>query len=205
MTINSKVDICNMALSHLGNYGTVTNIDTPTNDKEITFALWYDITRQTTLKYLMPNFALARKVVAKLVETPIFGYAYAYEYPNDCLKVLGIGDIDQKGFNYTIEGGKIYTDVDYEEGMPIRYIKDIKDVNKFSPEFKMHFSFDLANNTALPITQDKDKAAFIIAQLPGKMAMLSGVNAQENPPVRRSISRFRTSRYGVIRDNAQKK
>ena len=37
MPITSKVDICNMAISHLGNYGTVSNIDTPVTDKAVSY------------------------------------------------------------------------------------------------------------------------------------------------------------------------
>jgi hypothetical protein len=199
MAINSKNDICNMALSHLGNYGTVNDIDTPTNDKETTFALWYDITRQATIKLLMPNFALARKTVAKIVTTPAFGFKIVYEYPNDCLKLLGIGDINEKDYNYAVEGNRIYTDYEWPDGLPVRYLKDIKDVNTMSPEFKVEFSFELAANVALPITQDPQKAALIIKQLPEKRASLSGLNAQENKPIRVSRSQFKQARYAFLR------
>jgi len=158
MAINSKVDLCNMSLGHLGNYGTITDIDTPTEDKEITFALWYDISRQTFLKMTMPNFALDRRVVSRRSTLPPFGtdlgYQYAYEYPNDCLKLLGIGEVMEKENNYAVEGRNIWTDELYENGLPIRFIKDITDVTVMSPEFKMTFSVYLASNVALEITQD---------------------------------------------------
>lgn len=199
MAINSKVDLCNMALGHLGNYGTVSNIDTPSNDKEITFALWYDISRQTFLKTIMPNFALARKVVAQVVIAPPFGsdlgYQKAYEYPSDCLKVLGIGEVKEKENNYAVEGNLIWTDQEYPNGLPLRYIKDVTDVTKMSPEFKMGFSIFLASNAAMDITQDVNKANTLLKMLPEKMATISGLNAQENMPIRISRSRFMAARY----------
>lgn len=199
MSITSKVDLCNMALGHLGNFGTISNIDTPTNDKEITFALWYDISRQTFLKMVMPNFALARKVVAKVVTPPPFGdelgYQNAYEYPADCLKVLGIGEVKDKENNYAVEGNLIWTDEDYESGLPLRYIKDFEDVTLMSPEFKMVFSIFLGSNVAMDITQDVSKANSLLKMLPEKMSTLSGLNAQENMPIRISRSRFKEARY----------
>jgi len=210
MAINSKSDICNLALGHLGNYGTVSDIDTPTNDKERTFALWYDITRQTTLKLLMPNFSLARKATSKVIglDDVGSGYEFAYEYPVDCLKLLGVGDIDLKDLSISVEtsGGstRIFTDIDYTDGMPIRYIKDISIVTAMSPEYKMYLSFELAANVAVAITQDPAKAAMIIKQLPGKMASLSALNAQENPPIRINNSKFKAARFGALSHNPSK-
>lgn len=210
MTISSKVDICNLSLSHLGNYGTVSDIDIPTNDKETTFALWYDITRQGLLKTVMPNFALARRLVSELSAAPDFGYDNAFEYPSDCLKVLGLGNVDQRAdYTYSVErvgeALAIVTDDDWEDGMELRFIQDVTLVNSMSPEFKLLLSWALATNVCLPVTQDKAYAKAMRQELPGKMSELSGLNAQENRPVRISNSRFRASRYADIGRNAEKK
>lgn len=206
MSINSKVDICNLALGHLGNYGTINDIDTPTNDKERTFTLWYDITRQAVLKQTMPNFSLARRLVSELVVTIPFGYRNAFEYPSDCLKVLGLGNIDEKGwYSYTVEGGQILTDDDWDDGLQLRYISDVTDVGSMSPEFKLLLSWALAANVALTITQDAGKAKLIRSEMPMKMSELSGLNAQENPPIRISNSRFQNARYANLAPNAEKK
>ncbi len=200
MAITSKVDVCNLALAQLGNFGTISNIDTPTNDKERIFALWYDISRQFVLKLMMPNFALTRLIVSQLVETPAFGYAFFYEYPTTALKIFGVGDVRDKENNYNIErttaGVKaISHDTDYDTGMPIRIVADVTDINSWSPESKIMLSQYLAAYTAKPITQDNALAAKMIADLPSAMSMASGVNAQENMPVRISNSRFKASRF----------
>ena len=200
MAITSKVDICNMALGQLGNYGTVSNIDTPTNDKERTFALWYDISRQSVLKILVPNFALTRLYVSQLVETPSFGYAYFYEYPVTALKILGVGNVQDKENNYNIErtptGVKaISHDYDYTTGMPVRIITDVTDINSWSPESKMVLSQYLAAYTSKAITQDTQLANSLLSALPAAMSLASGLNAQENVPIRISNSKFQASRY----------
>lgn len=194
MSVTSKVDLCNMALGHMGNYGTIADIDTPETDKEATFALWYDVARQTFLKIVIPNFSMARKRVARLDVTSPYPFAYAYEYPQDCLKVLGIGSVEEKQNNYTVENNRIYTDVLYSDGLPLRYIKDVTDVSAMSPEFQVGFSWYLASVTVLQITQDLDKVQLIENMLPSKMATVSGVNAQENRPIRISKSRFKEAR-----------
>lgn len=197
MAISSKVNICNMAISYLGNYAGVNDIDSPRSSSETVFALWYDICRQALLKQMMPNFALQRKKVALQGDNPNPGYAYQYEYPFDCLKLLGIGDVSDKCNDYTVEDNKIFSDINYSDGMPIRYIGDIMDITKYSPDFKILFAQFLAAHVALPITQDGDKAKTIRDMLPAGMITVSGLQAQENMPVRISHSRFRAARRGV--------
>lgn len=194
MSITSKVDLCNMAIGRLGNYGTISDIDTGVDDKEIICALWYDISRQAFLKMTMPNFAIAYKRVAQVVETPPYPFTYSYEYPSDCLKVLGIGAIEDKRNNYTVNSNRILTDVLYSDGLPLRYIKDITDVSLMSPEFKIGFSWYLAGNIALEVTQDLNKVQLIEKLLPEKLSTLSGLNAQENTPIRISHSKFKAAR-----------
>jgi hypothetical protein len=206
MAITSKVEVCTLALGHLGNYGTLSNIDTPTNDKEKTFALWYDITRQALLKQVMPNFALDRRKLSLLLTTQAFGYRYAWQYPSDCLKVLGIADVDQVGrYIYSIEGNVIYSDDPWDDGLELRFVKDITDVNAMSPEFKILLSWALAGNTAMTITQSVEKTAMIRKQFAAMMSEASGLNAQENKPIRVSNSRFQQARYAMISPNPQKR
>ncbi len=210
MAITSKIDLCNLALGQLGNYGTISSIDTPTNDKERTYALWYDICRQFVLKLLMPNFALTRLYVSQLAETPVFGYSYFYEYPVTALKVLGVGNVEDKENNYNIERTPsaikaISHDTDYTAGMPIRIIIDVANINEWSPEAKLLLSQYLAAYTALPITQDPQKSAKLISELPAAMSIASGLNAQENRPVRISNSRFKAARFNNAPTNSSKK
>jgi hypothetical protein len=198
MAINSPVELCNMALGHLGNYGVINDITDPTEDKETTFALWYDISRQTFLKMMMPNFALARRRVAKVVTAPPFGndagYQYAYEYPADCLKALGLGEVSLKENNHAVEGGYIWVDEEYTDGAPLRFVKDVTEVGAMSPEFKMGFSIFLAINVCAEVTQDDAKTKMLLQRLPEKLALITGLNSQENMPVRISRSRVMEAR-----------
>ena len=196
MAINSKNEICNMGISLLGSYDPVQNIDTPVSSVELVCALWYDITRQSLLKEVMPNFALARRVVSQTDDDPDFGFEYVYEYPSDCLKVLGIGNIKDKENNYTVENGKIYAEIDYENGLELRFIRDVTDVTTFSPEFKILLAKAVAANIAMPLTQDLQKAQMAMQLLPAAMSAATSLNAQENRPIRISHSRYRTARYG---------
>ena len=195
MSITSKAEICNMTMSHLGNKSIISDIDTPTTKHEIIFALWYDVCRENLLKLVMPNFSISRATAAKLATTPAFGWAYEYEKPNNCLKLFGIGNVEDKANDYAVEGNKILSDTLYSSGINIRIIKNITDVTLMSSEFKILLSWFLADHVSLAITQDKQKAKMIKEVLPEKMSSLSGMNAQENMPIRISKSKFHASKY----------
>lgn len=211
VAIASKNEICNMALAHIGSYGTINDIDSPETDAEVVCARWYDVTRAALLRRAIPNFAMARRVVAKKTTTPPFGYAYSYEYPSDCLRILGFGDIDAKSKRYNIELSngehdlEIQIDDLYPGGLPLRFIIDIKNINLFTPDFKILLSWVLASNIALPITQKRHVAQEIHEIIPNIMSEFSGISAQENPPVRRSVSKFKASRFFRQTRNAEKK
>lgn len=194
---NSKVQICNLANGSLGIRNSINNIDTPKTDKEIIYSLWYDMVRQHMLKMLMPNFALDRAIVsAKTVPAAYVDfYAYAYEYPSYCLKLLGMGAIDCINDPPTVEGGIIYTNTYFENGCPIRFIRDIVDVTVMTPDFIMTFAAVLGKCTALSTTQDPGKKASMLKDAALEFANSTAQNAQENKPIRKSHSRFRQARY----------
>lgn len=206
--ITSKTDICNLAISGLGNRNTISNIDTPKTDKELVMALWYDPCRQLVLKTMMPNFALNRIVVSEKTVPDGYAdsYAYAFEYPNRCLKLLGIGDIDCSEYNRpTIESGLIFTNTAYPDGMTIRFIDDVKDVSSMSIEFIFQLAKELEKRTALAITQDPSKKATALKEAISEAANTTALNAQENKPIRHSVSRFRQARNSYPSDNPSKR
>lgn len=195
---NSKIQICNLAAGAQGLKSSINNIDTPTSDKEIVFSQWYDITRQHVLKFLMPNFALQRVLLAAMPAVPAayaMEYQYAYAVPSNCLKVLGLGPIDNQETKPTIENGIIFTNVNYANGAPpLRFIADITDVTLFSVDFIMTFASILGKLTAMVNTQDPAKKASLLKDAMQEWTNSTAQNAQENKPIRVSRSKFREAR-----------
>jgi len=196
VTINVAEGICNMALGLLGNYDSISSIESPKSDHEILFSLWYDVTRQALLKEVMPNFARKRKFVAAVdIAIPTgFGYQTAYEYPADCLKVLGAGDVDIKDNTYTVEAGYIYTDENYGDGFPLRYVADETEVSRYGAEFKMLLAMSLASVVGLSVTQDVEKVGAVRQSLAQMKISVASINSQENRPIRVERSKFLQSK-----------
>ena len=201
----SDVEICNLALGHLGDFGTVESITTPEKPNELILAKWYGISRQTWLKKVMPNFAMDRDTVAQNATVGKINFNYSYPFPARALKILGIGEVQNKINNYTVEGQNIYTTRLYEDGLQVRFIRDITDISKWSSESIMAFSWYLAEQISMEVTKNASIFEAMAIKAKQEMAFVSGINAQENRPIRLSRSRNRQARFNGFPTKEDKK
>jgi hypothetical protein len=150
---------------------------------------------------MMPNFALDRVTVSSkaLPAEYAASYGYCWEKPVYALKILGIGLIDEKRrYDYAVEGDSIYTTENFDGGLPIRIIRDVTDVSAMSPEFVIAFAKELEKRITPPVTQDPSKKKMATSEAAVEVSNATALNAQENPPIRRSESKFRAARSGWI-------
>lgn len=156
--INSKVAICNLALNHLG-VGEITTIETPDTEVAKTCANFYDITKETLLRDYNFQFSIKRASLPALAEVPEFGYSKQANLPSDFLTLIylynGNSFVINDGEYYRIEGNKILTDL--EAPYNILYVANIQDVNNFTEEFKLLFSYYLAYLIGVKIGASSDK------------------------------------------------
>lgn len=193
-----KTQVANLALARLGNKGSVENLDEPKKQVEIVCSKWWDVSRKTALRYMMPSFARKREIWAQDESyQPAFGYTKAYLVRSDCLKVLGIGDLNEKTNDYAVEDNHILTNDLYQEGLPVRFVADVKDVAKFTPDFIELFSWVLARDIAPELEYSTEQFQLIEKILPEKIMEYCGVDAQENKPIRVSHSRLQLARLGL--------
>ena len=196
--MRTKVEICNLALSCLGEKNSVENIDNPTKQAEIVCSKWYDVARRTALRQLMPSFARKRDIwAADISYKPAFGYSHAYRYKSECLKVLGIGNIGSGREDYAVEDGHILVNEDFKEGLPVRYVADVKDLTKFTDDFVQMFAWFLARDICTELTSSSQKYGEIEQILKTKIQQFCSVDAQENKPVRVKNSELLRARDGL--------
>lgn len=202
--MTTKSEICNLALSRLGDKRTVNDIDNPIEDIEKTFSKWYDVSRRSALRRMMPSFAHTRKLWALSNFIPDFGYRFAYKVRSDCVKVLGIGDLCRSENNYSVEGGYILTNEEYENGLPVRYVSDVQEIDRYTDNFIELFSLMLAYNVAPEITESASRLQYIDNALANKIAETMGVDSQENKPIIIKKGRLQAARrglpYGVVKN-----
>jgi len=156
--VASAVDICNMALGHLGDQAIVSSITPPDQSVQAGLcATFYPIARDAVLERHPWSFATKRaplQVVANTDQPTSWGYSYAL--PAQCLvplKVLpeGYGS-DQQGLPFTVEALSSGDKVIYcnYEAPTLLFIAAVTDTTRFSMLFTIALSRLLASLLAGP-------------------------------------------------------
>jgi len=155
--MTSAVDICNLALSHIGHKRVITAIDPPDGSAEAAAAaVFYPIARDELVQEYEPTWAKTRVALADV--TAAVGmpsrWRYAYAMPTDVLHGLavlygdGLYDEDAQEAEYEVASDGvpvIYTNV---EDAVCRYMKRATDTTKFPPLFVSALSRRLASYMA---------------------------------------------------------
>ena len=174
----TEIDICNLALAHLGDDATIASIDPPEGSAQAEQAArFYPIARNTLLESHTWNFASKRSTMPTVINT-VDQWEYAYAAPADMMTPVAIisptaqndyatrmSSGDTPGgitSNYSptilagqytpqqfvVEGNYIYTN---QENAMLRYQALITDSTKFSPLFVVTLSWQLAAMLAGPV------------------------------------------------------
>lgn len=177
----SVVDICNQALSHLGDSATVANIDPPEGSAQAEHcARFYPQALATLLEMHAWAFATRRATLAN-VANPSSTWAYAYALPSNTVNVLSLLAADASddysstmqssasaydnayarntvGGAYTPQDFSIETDDDgndlvltNQHNAVLRYTVLVNDPTKFSPLFIEALGWMLASKLAGPV------------------------------------------------------
>ena len=171
----SEVDICNLALSHLGDDATVASLDPPEGSAQAEHcARFYPIARDSLLEMHAWGFATKRVQLAPLRSGwPEWDYAYAQ--PSDALNIIAIlpsdatddysvgnargGAYVPQPYSCEVDGNGadvIYTD---QADAVLRYSGLVTDPTKFSPLFVMTLSWHLASMLAGPMIKGEAGAS----------------------------------------------
>lgn len=144
----SKVDICNLALSHIGG-GKIVGLTDRTETARLA-NLHYDRCVKTVLRDFPWNFSKSIGALAVFDKT-VPGYNHVYLYPEDCLKVLRVfpenyaRDTSEK-FDYQVfsdgQNKMIATDV---EGALIEYTLYMPEPDLYDELFIEALSYKLAS------------------------------------------------------------
>lgn len=173
----SEVDICNLALAHLGDTATVSSIDPPEGSPQAEHcARFYPLARDALLEMHSWNFSTRRVALAKLTNS-WSQWDYCYALPNDLVAAISVlppdGNDDYSSGSsiysgsmnpmvvggvyqpqaYTIEilpnGTRVlYTD---QADAVLRYTAYVRDTSQFSPTFLVALSWLLASYMAGPV------------------------------------------------------
>ncbi len=161
----SEIDICNMALSHLGDDATVSSIDPPEGSAQAEHcARFYPMARDTLLDAHHWSFCTTRGTLNQLTAAPASGWVYAYAMPNKALNIIGLflagSTDDSQPQEFEVESltdgtSVIYCNVD----APIcRYTWRVTNPTAFPPAVVDALSWLLASMLAGPLIKGAEGA-----------------------------------------------
>ena len=182
----SEIQICNLALSRLGGYRIQSFNDSSKEAREC--ALHYPLMRDSVLEDHDWDFARKRILVALLYET-YTGWAYAYQYPTDCLtirKILGEADtVNGISFDEETSTPKL-GQAEYEvissatlnrriiltdkADAELVYTARVTDPNMFSSLYIDAAAWRLASDLAIPLKGKPDLQATLVKFYMGTLA-----------------------------------
>jgi hypothetical protein len=166
----STIDICNLALAHLGEIPNISSIDPPEGSAHAEKCeRFYPIARDAALEMRNWSFALKRVQLAP-VENDNDHWAFKYALPSDMIRPvaipipgvgLNIGFMpceqlargQQNSADFTTEGDYLFTQAEDAE---LLYLFRLTDTTKFKPLFVNSVAWLLASYLAGAITRDMD-------------------------------------------------
>ena len=189
----SEVQICQLALSHIGSY-KIDSLSESSKEAEECNRL-YPFVRDAVLEDLPWNFASKRATLAPLTEE-FAGWDFAYAYPSDCIYALEIYDDSHaaagayydadtelyvkkgkvaftSGVNAALTQRVILTD---KEDAILIYTARVVNPTLFSSLFIKAVSYYLAGELALPLLGDPN----IQASMESKYLAIKGLAEASN-------------------------
>lgn len=159
----SEVDICNLALSHIGASATISSL-TEASEEAFHCNLLYADTRDTLLRAFNWGFA-TRHLALSDVGSPPGNWNYRYSYPNDCLfarEILQTNSVagSDDPIPFEIALGDAYDArvilTDQKEAVLI-YTYQATNTLVFDPMFTNCLAWKLASEIAMPLTRDEKR------------------------------------------------
>lgn len=190
----SKVGICNLALSHIGQR-SISAIN-ESSAEAAACRQFYDRDRRAVLRAHPWNFALRVVTLAASVEDPEYGYTYRYKLPTDCLRPVELTNLAEMSADpvlqltdanrarklaeasaaFKLMGKDLLTNV---EGAKLAYVKDETDPNQFDELFLEALSFRIAADLAGVLPESPDWQKNMIEMYERSLASARAVDAAE--------------------------
>jgi len=192
----TSINICNLALSYLGNTRAIQS-KTEQSTESILCNRFYDITRESLLEVYPWNFAVKEIDLILAQNETNNGFAYVYEYPDDCLRVLKImsandSNVIVNDYNVVyahdaVDVKRIVCDV---ADAKASYIVDIQDVDAMPKSFRKALALALAEELAVPLSSSAQ-----LAQVIQQKASIALDTAKRMSALERNQPLVKTNRY----------
>ena len=177
----TDIDICNLALSHFG--ARPINSFNDGSDAGRLCGVFYEQTLDEVLRAHPWNFAIKRTTLSRLADAPVYKYAYAFQLPQDYIRVLSINKLNvyDESHHYEIEKGRELL-TDYPEVL-LRYVYRMTDTTKFDDIFIEALSLKLASKLSTSLSEEAGMSGQMLSEYKMLLEPLAKfVDASEDRP-----------------------
>jgi len=170
----SPVDVCNMALAHLGDR-RISRLDA---DAQVTDALsgycaeFYDPARRICLAAHRWSFAKVAEALSARTDVVVFNYAYSHQLPSKLIRLMQLipgsevkdsqGNVTEISYQgrridkFKIANRQVWSNYQF---VGAEYIKDVEDPDLWTPHFVAAVARRLAAFLAGPVTDNPNEEA----------------------------------------------
>lgn len=198
----TKIGIINRALTKLGSDRLLNEGDDNAASRAVEAI--YDGVLDSLLRSYRWSFAIKRKQLAQLTETPVYGYQFEYQLPADCIRIDAVTDFAHQEWHchgweayklpiprYQVEGRSILTDMDT---VFIRYGARMPDPTTYDEAFTEAFACKLAVELCETITQSSTKKQAALQDFDMALKAARSASAIERPPIQQQETSWYTAR-----------
>jgi len=193
----TEVDIANQALARVGSADIMSLGDADDENARVVNR-FYTQTVKECLRAHPWSCATGRTTLARLTETPEFGYDYYFQLPNDFMRALYLNDINvwDPLDCWAIEQDRILSD---EEAIKLVYVKYDEDATTYDDLLVNAIVIKLAAKIVGSLTGEMGRAATFLAEFQVIMSEAKTVdaretNSNENNPLQGMLARSPLSR-----------
>jgi hypothetical protein len=173
----SDVDLCARAMLLIGAQ-PIQSFEDGTVEASVA-AGFYAVVREGLLGCHPWNFAIRIEDLARLVEAPGSDYAYAFQLPQDVVRILSIGRAGwDRGIPYRRVGQTVETDA---EAVTLRYV-GIPEETSFPAYFQLALIMALAEAFVLPLTESTTRWVEMGKAAERQLSRARLIDAQEDTP-----------------------
>ncbi len=182
----TQTDLANLALVEFCGADAITSLTDESDRARTVNRALPDVVRAVQRRYGWGD-CKTRARLARLTETPAFGFQYFYQLPSGWLRTISIhGDPGGRTpIRYSMERGRVATDSD---SVYLIYLAHVPDPNEWDPVLYRLTGCELAYAVVERVTQSSDKKEEIERELRRLRLAAPAIDAVEDFPEARPES-----------------
>jgi len=166
----TKIDVCNHALLKVG-ADTIASLDVSASTAEGTIQtarlcnILFDQALEETMRIYTWNCCTRRAIPVKLAAAPAFGHKFAFQLPNDALRIINVFNNTNQyddGIRWVLEGREILCDYDV---IYLKYVAKPSNIGTLDPLATQALICNLALKLSIPLHLDNDMHSQILQEL----------------------------------------